>query len=241
MQNEDYWTNTKTGTMVGVQGSLGSPRAWVRRAYNLHSIEDSAYQPGSLIPTEISVAGVWYRPVTQLPRTDPHRELFRYYNVVAPEHLIRAGKHPTYPVIGVAAAVPLAEVWHWLRHYQSMGAALTWWKTPEARVIAEGKTFNKSRKLDHAEIYAKLDSGRSVPEIATALDVPRQNIDYIARKWRTGEPVAHSSIRNHELLNAYHAGVPLEELSLTYKLKPEYIKKLAKASGNVKTTTNNYM
>jgi hypothetical protein len=180
---QDRWTNTKTQVEYGTNGALGSPRAWIRRALDFNNVADMTFEPGSLTPPEISVAGIWYRPCS-VPITGMYRELFRYFQ--APEqHNMAKNRNivPLVSVIGMCAAVPMEEVMAWIQVYKNHGAAFTWWHTPEDRAVRAVKLASR-RRTDHEQVFRLLDAGLTRTAICEQLDLPMPNLDYIARKWQ---------------------------------------------------------
>lgn len=181
---QDVWTNTKTLVESGVNGPLGSPRAWFRRALDTHNIDAVTFQDGSLTPHEISVAGIWYRPCS-VPITGMYRELFRFFeipeahNISRPSHLV-----PGVRAIGMCAAVPMSEIVKWVKIYKDHGATFTWWKKPEDRSPRVAKSVvSERRRTDHTEVFKLLDLGRTRNQISEILGLPKPNIDYIVKKW----------------------------------------------------------
>jgi len=226
---EDYWTNTKTNTTLGVTGPLGSPRAWLRRAFDAVSIDDVAFQPGALTPTEISVAAVWYRPVQSLPDFGNHRALYRFFDIASPEDLQRnVRREQLYPAIGVAVAVPISEVVQWVKTARASGATYTWWKTPVNKAVRARSTKPQRRQLDHTAVYAMLDQGMTVMAIAEQLDFPRNNIHYVAAKWKKGlhlEP-RRPFLNVDTIIQQRREGVPVKELARIHNSSPAYIYRL---------------
>lgn len=225
---QDIWTNTTTNTTAGVTGPLGSPRAWLRRALNLANVDDATFHETSITPYEISVAGIWYLPAADLPETGKHRELIRWFDAPAVEYMQRTQNRVLYPVIGIAAAVPMHEVMFWLKTYRDAGAAYTWWKTPEnksARAADNDSGKPKRRQLDHAAVYALLDEGMRLIDISKKLDIPTQNIDYIARKWRAGLPLIDRQAFTNQsaLIAGRRNGLSVTELSVQYNVSEAYI------------------
>jgi hypothetical protein len=180
---EDRWINTTTQAMFGTTSTLGSPRGWLRRAFDSASIDFTTFEPGSITPTEISVAGIWYRPCS-VPITGMHRELYRFFELPE-ERLMRrpARSVPGVPVIGMCAAVPIDEVMSWLRVYQEHGAAFTWWKRPVDSALRASVTVSGRRKVDYEKVFELLDSGISRKALCEALDLTTQNADYAIKKW----------------------------------------------------------
>lgn len=225
---QDSWTNTTTNTTAGVTGPLGSPRAWLRRALNLANVDFTTFHETSITPYEISVAGIWYLPAVGLPETGNHRELIRWFDAPDPEHMLRTQKRILYPVIGIAAAVPMHEVMFWLKTYRDAGAAYTWWKTPEdksARACDNDSGKPKRRQLDHSTVYNLLDAGMRLIDISKELDIPTPNIDYIARKWRAGVPLKNRQAFTNQaaLIAARQSGEPVSKLAQQYNVSEAYI------------------
>lgn len=237
---QDTWTHSTTNAEYGTTGALGSPRAWLRRAFDTATLDDTTFQPGSLTPNEISVAGVWYKETDgfNIPVTGNHRELFRWFDIPAPEQMMRPRTRvPLVPAIGVCAAVPMHEVLHWLKVYKEHGAAYTWWNTPinsAARAANPLAGKRQRRQLDHARVYRLLDAGKNRSEIAELLDFPKENIDYVIRKWKLGISLdtKHQKPRIdvQALIRDHGAGATANDLSVMYGTTPAYVYKLIKNS-----------
>jgi hypothetical protein len=229
---EDRWTNSKTNTVLGVTGPLGSPRAWLRRAFDAVSLDDTAFQPGALTPYEISVGAVWYRPVV-LPDQGCHRVLYRFFDISNPEDLQRNIKRThLLPAIGIAAAVPMNEIMAWIAQAKNSGAAYTWWKKPEDKSVRVVSNRPVRRQVDHTKIYKLLDAGVSKAEIAQRLDYPVHNIDYVFKKWEQSIPLKDRpawAIRN-DMIEDYRAGMTMPELVQKHKKSPAYIYKIVKSA-----------
>lgn len=234
---EDYWTNCETNTELGVNGALGSPRSWLRRALDSHTLDDTTFQPGTLTPNEISVAGVWYQPC-KLPVTGTHRELFRWFDIPEPDKMSKPRTRvPLVPAVGLCAAVPLHEVLKWIKIYRDSGAAYVWWNTPvnsAARAVNPLAGKRQRRQLDHARVYRLLDAGKSRNEIAELLDFPKENIDYVIRKWKLGISLDTKQqkprIDAQALIRDHQAGATANDLSVMYNTTPAYVYKLIKNS-----------
>lgn len=233
---EDVWTNTKTNTEYGVTGPLGSPRAWLRRALDAQTLDDTTFQHGTITPHEISVAGIWYKQPAGygLPVTGMHRELFRWFEIPPAHRMIGSNKKNYVPALGLCAAVPMHEVMNWLKTYTAHGAAYVWWKRPtneSMRAATEG--LRVRRQLDHAVVYKLLDAGKTTTEIGKQLGFPEPNIAYVAKKWRNG--VVLGARKPHldvdAIVAAKRAGVPVKEIAIQFNTTPAY---LYKKFGNIK-------
>lgn len=237
---QDYWIHTDSRTEYGTNGALGSPRAWLRRALDTPTLDDTAFLPGSLTPTEISVAGVWYKPDSgfALPRTGAHRELFRYFEIPEPGRMLQRSlraenRTALLPAVGVCAAVPLHEVLAWIKVYKESGAAYTWWNSPVDRAqravnpLAGKRT---RRQLDHAEVYRLLESGKTCTEISKQLNFPRENIHYVVKKWELGVPLngkfQKPRIDAVALVSDYRGGATAAALADKYTTSQAYVYKL---------------
>jgi len=137
------------------------------------------------------------------------------------------------PAIGVCAAVPMHEITHWLRMYKEHGAVFTWWNTPvnsAQRAIDPMAGKRQRRQLDHAQVYKMLDAGKTSKEIAQALDFPRENIDYVFKKWKNSVPLdvkyQKPRIDAVALVRDYHAGASPKELADQYNTAVAYVYKL---------------
>lgn len=238
--SKDTWIHTDTRTEYGTNGVLGSPRAWLRRALDAPTLDDTAFLPGSLTPTEISVAGVWYKTDSgfALPSTGTHRELFRIFPIPEPDRILQrslraANQRPLVPAIGLASAVPITEMLHWVQVYKQAGAAYTWWNPPVNRAQRAGNPLagkRPRRQLDHAEVYALLDGGKNRIEISKHMNFPPENIDYVIRKWRAGIPLYEKfqkpRIDAPALVQDYKAGASPRELADKYTTALAYVYKL---------------
>ena len=235
---QDTWTHTTTRAEYGTSGAMGSPRAWLRRAFDAPSLDFTTFQPGSITPTEISIAGIWYRQPDgySLPVTGMHRELFRWFEIPQPEKMMRPRSMvPTVPVIGVCAAVPMHEVMKWIQVYKDHGATYTWWNTPKdssqraAQVVVDKP---KRRQLDHAVVYKMLDSGKDKKQIAELLGFPIENITYVFKKWQAGLPLyekfAKPRINPKAMLAEHQAGASPQQLADRHNTALAYVYKLIK-------------
>jgi hypothetical protein len=227
----DIWINTTTNTTTGVTGAFGSPRGWLRRALDVPNLDDTTFHKSSITPYEISVAGIWYLPVAGLPVTGNHRELIRWFEAPDAEHINRPkSRVPSVPVIGIAAAVPMNEVMHWLKTYREAGATYTWWKKPEDKSVRAVTEKPRRRQLDHARVYSMLNAGKTSKEISNELDFPRENINYVVKKWRQGLPLQERRpfINQEELMDACRKGEPVNDLADKFNVSPAYIYNLLK-------------
>lgn len=230
---QDTWTHSTTLAQYGTTGALGSPRSWLRRALDTATLDDTTFHPGSITPTEISVAGVWYQQPDGygLPVTGMHRELFRYFEIPEPDRMMKSRtRTPLVPAIGIAAAVPMHEITHWLRVYKEHGAVFTWWHIPTNKNIRSVSEKPRRRQLDHAQVYKMLDKGMKPIEIGKALDFPTPNIDYVVKKWRRGDVLKprNPHVDKEELFELSRKGVPVSELSQRFDVSPAYIYDLIK-------------
>jgi transposase len=233
---QDTWCHTTTRAEYGTTGALGSPRAWLRRAFDAPTLDDTTFQPGSITPTEISVAGVWYKQADgySLPVTGMHRELFRWFEVPEPENMMRPRTRvPLRPAIGLCAAVPMHEVMKWIKIYQAHGAEYTWWNTPQDRAAraADPSAGKPARRhLDHAVVYRMLDAGQTKKEIARQLDFPIENITYVVKKWEAGLPLYEKfnkpQIDAAAMFRDYRAGASCKELADKYVTALAYVYRL---------------
>lgn len=227
---QDIWINTTTNTSIGVTGPLGSPRAWLRRALDVASLDDTAFHQTSITPHEISVAGIWYLPVTKLPVTD-HRELIRWFEAPAPEHIMtRTANRIMQPIVGIATAVPMHEVMACVKLYRESDAAYVWWKTPQNKSVRACVDKPKRRQLDHNKVYKMLDSGMRPADISRVLGFPTPNIDYVAKKWRQGIPLIERQtfVDQAELCDTHREGTPVGELAVKFNVSPAYIYSILK-------------
>lgn len=225
---QDTWTDTATRVEFGTTGALGSPRAWLRRALDTAVIDDVTFQTGTITPHEISVAGIWYKKPEGygIPITGTHRELFRWFAIPQAHQMHRPRNSVALvPAIGVCAAVPLAEVLHWIDVYREHGAAFTWWNMPQDRAVRARAEKPKRRQLDHARVYDMLEQGMKPIEIGRALDFPTPNIDYVAKKWRQGVPLRErkSFVDQTAMLDAARAGASAVELANRFSVSPAYV------------------
>lgn len=225
---ENFWTNTKTNTEISITGALGSPGAWLRRAYNVANLDDTTFKEGTLTPTEISVAGIWYRPVA-LPDTENHRVLYRFFNLAAPEQLSRRSAAEQFPAIGIAMAVPFHQVLQWQRQFRNSGAAYIWWNTPVNRAVRATEKPAR-RQLDHAVVYSMLDAGKTKKEIAKQLNFPLENVSYVVKKWTAGLPLyanfAKPRIDAAQVYRDHLAGANPKELADKYVTAVAYVYRL---------------
>jgi len=225
---QDTWVDTNTRIEYGTTGALGSPRAWLRRALDVAFLDDTTFRAGSITPHEISVAGIWYKKPEGygIPITGSHRELFRWFDIPEAHQMHRPrNRVRLVPAIGVCAAVPMAEVLHWIQVYKDHGAAYTWWNTPQDRAVRASEERPRRRQLDHGRVYEMLDSGMKPIDIGRVLNFPTPNIDYVAKKWRQGLPLKDRSafVDQEALFEASRKGTPVSELSEQFDVSPAYI------------------
>lgn len=181
--NQDRWTHTTTRAMFGTTSTLGSPRGWLRRAFDSASVDFTTFQPGSLTPSEISVAGIWYRPCS-IPITGMHRELYRWFEIPEAHQMRRPARSvPGVPAIGMCAAVPMHEVMHWLKVYADHGATFVWWKVPSDNHIRASVTPSGRRRVDYEKVFEMLNAGMTKTALCETLDLTTQNADYAIKKW----------------------------------------------------------
>lgn len=228
---QDIWTNTTTHATAGVTGALGSPRSWLRHALNVANLDDSTFHATSITPTEISVAGIWYMPVSGLPSTANHRELIRWFEAPDQQHINRPRTRvPLVPIIGIAAAVPMHEIMHWLKVYRESGAAYTWWKTPTNKNVRAVSEKPQRRQLDHSIVYDMLDAGMRPIEISKELNFPTPNIDYVVKKWRAGLPLQNRQAFTNQdaLLDLSRKGEHVNDLAVKFNVSKAYIYNLIK-------------
>lgn len=232
---QDYWTNTKTKTDLGVTGPLGSPRGWLRRAFDTPSLDDYAFAKDAITPNKISVAAVFYRPA-RLP-ANSYPALYRYWPIPTPEHIQGRGLHaadrPTANAIGIALCVPVHDILNQLKIYEEAGASYIWWKSPSDKDIIRLEDKPKRKQLDHARVYELLDSGLTSAEIGKLLGFPSNNILYVKKKWSEGQPLKPRAgyANQAALLEDYKSGIPVHELALRYNKSLAYIYKFVKRNG----------
>jgi len=238
--NKDYWTNTQTQVEYGVNGVLGSPRAWLRRALESQHADDTAFQPGSITPLSISVGGIWYRPLSGVLPDLPHPQLYRFFSIPTPDRILASRTKNNLNLvraIGIAAAVPPHEILQVTRLYRQAGAAFVWWSWPETAAQAAANPLGSSRtrsRLDHNEVYRRLDLGQNRKQIAQDLGVPTNNIDYVVTKWRARNngaevaPTPRPRIDAPALVQDYASGMRAVELALKYNTTEAYVYKLIK-------------
>lgn len=237
--NKDLWTNTSTLIEHGINGALGSPRSWLRRALDATTLDDYTFPAGSLTPQEISIAGVWYRPITHtLPDTAYH-QLYRFFDIPTADKILRPKtRTELYPAIGIAAAVPASDILNTIKLYQMFGAAFIWWSMPLASGTRTGTGsighLRERRRLDHDEVYRRLAAGQNRKEIALALGFPTNNIDYVISKWRAqggGVPVPpppRPRIDAAAMVADYASGMRAVQLAEKYNTSEAYVYKLIK-------------
>jgi len=224
---ENTWSAVRTARTVGTTSKLGSPRSWLRRAYDVPSLADIVFEPGSLTPGSITVAGIWYRPA-QLPQLTEH-SLYRFFDLPPVDQIWNtraSGK--TVPAVGVCAVVEFKNIMRTIKQFEAGGAEFTWWARPNAEAIPVSARKYKT-KIDHDEVFKHLDAGLTRGEIGNLLDINPNNVDYIRRKWekqKSGDKTAvkHQYIDKtalHQDLSAkcYTVG----ELAKKYECSPSYI------------------
>lgn len=191
---ENYWVNSLSNTELSVHCPAGSPRAWLLKAVGSAN-GDLYIMPGSLHPKSIAVAGLWEREGAQLPDTGNNKTLYRFFDI--PEKL-NTKMHPKYnkkiPHIGMCVSVPADEILAWVRAFKQSGCKWLWWAVPDAEPEPEPVRSNRYKRIDHMEIYAKLDKGLNITEIAKEYDVPINTIRYVWQKWLNKQPAGKSTV-----------------------------------------------
>ena len=223
---QDIWTNTRTNVTYGITGPLGSPRGWLRRALDVANLDDTTFHATSITPPEISIAGIWYLPVSGLPATGSHRELIRWFEIPDTEHMTRRYNRELLPAVGIAAAVPIGEIMHWLQVYRDAGAAYTWWKTPENKSVrASTSEKPRRRQLDYPLIYSLLDRGLTVQQISKQLDIPTGNIDYVKKKWENKDVLEDRKpfLDMEEIRQDYLSGLKAPEIAEKHGTSKSYV------------------
>lgn len=237
---QDIWINSKTNTTLGITGAFGSPRGWLRRALDVHNLDDTTFHSTSITPPEISVAGIWYKTPDGygLPITADHRELIRWFDAPPLDRIgmSRVDKKNLVPVIGLCAAVPLSEVLKWIKVYKDHGAAYTWWKAPENKSARASTAEKQRRQLDYVSIYGMLDRGMTAYQIAKELDLPSPNIEYVKKKWAAGAPptVYKKNICVESLRADYLSGIRAPELALKYNTSESYVYRMIRGVKELK-------
>jgi hypothetical protein len=193
---ENFWVNSLTNTELSVHCPAGSPRAWLLRAVG-SSNGELYIMNGSMHPKSIAVAGLWLKEGARLPDTGNNKTLYRFFDV--PEKL-NSKMHPKYnkkvPHIGMCVSVPADEILVWIRAFKQSGCKWLWWAMPEADPGPEEKPtrMNRYKRMDHNEIYAKLDQGMELAAIARDYDVPINTIRYVWQKWKDNQPAGKSCL-----------------------------------------------
>lgn len=231
---EDIWTNTKTKIELGKTGPLGAPGAWLRRAYDVVSVDDHPFLPNTITPHELSVAGVWYRPC-QLPDTGNIRTLYRFFDIPSAHDMHRHTRVKEHvPAIGVAICAPAKDVMQYLRQFELAGAAYVFWRMPSNKSIRASANVVPRRQIDHAAIYAELDKGLTNRQIADKLDYPIHNVEYVTKKWRAGQSLSNRAAYCDKaaLLADVAAGLTVPELSIKHNKSKAYIYALLKREGH---------
>ena len=218
---ENIWTNTQTLTELGVNSMIGSPRAWLMRALNVVSTATELdICPGGLHPKLITVAGVWPQG-SPLPDTESYHCLYRFFEL--PDKLGTyynrgQARQPMKNYTGIACQVPDHEILDMLRKFKAGGAEWTWWAY-EGEAVFRNKYKPDERpangKLDHAEIYRRLDAGESMAAMAREFGVTETAIHYVRRKWARGAPAVQHRAIDPEVREQIIQDIKVGELAFT--------------------------
>jgi hypothetical protein len=123
----------------------------------------------------------------------------------------------------------------WIQVYKDHGAVFTWWNThvnKAMRAVDPLAGKKPRRQLDHAQVYKMLDAGKTRNQIAEIMDFPKENIDYVIKKWRLGQSLdtKHQKPRIDvpALIRDYDSGSTANQLAQQYDTTPAYVYKLIK-------------
>lgn len=228
----NLWEHTRTGAIAGVNKHFGSPRGWIGRAYDQKFANDSAsvQSTSALDPREVTAAAIFHRPC-RLPDLGNQRVLYRFFHVpsyyagTATDHRARnAGENIPIPVIGLCVALDGRRLLKWKQQMTEAGAEWVWVDMPQALPKSADKTNSKpksNRLYNYADIYAMLDKGLTVTEIANKVDGSQPAISYIKKRWLAGLPPKQykqsrspvGSLNHDEIVSDRNAGMTLQQVA----------------------------
>ena len=207
---------------------LGSPRGWLQRAVGFNQT-DPAQHNSSLDPRLITVAGIW--PQQQvLPDTGPWPALYRFFRIT--DNLRRIGRarpEDFYPVIGMAVAVPRADIYQVYNEYRRT-AEWVWMNWPTN--IPRSQLQRTHRELDHAEIYQLFDQGLTIRQVAEARDLSIQSVGYVHNKWSQGLPSQRRPRKTQDRLSVLQdlrSGMRVAEVAKKYDCSRTQIYKIQRS------------
>lgn len=227
----NYWEHTRTGATAGVNKHFGSPRGWINRAYDVKFAHDSASLSSncSLDPREVTAAAIFHRPC-KLPDLGTLRVLYRFFQVpawyagTASDHRARNRNDNTPPisVIGLCVAINGRRMLKWKEEMTAAGAEWIWLDMPQELPRNSPKIKNRGNKqYNYSEIYALLDQGLGVTEIANRVDGSQPAISYIKKRWLAGLPPKQykqsrspvGSLNHDEIVSDRNAGMTLQQVA----------------------------
>lgn len=228
----NHWEHTRTGAIAGVNKHFGSPRGWIGRAYDMKFAPDSANLSSTctLDPREVTAAAIFHRPCT-LPDLGNQRVLYRFFHVpayyagTATDHRARnAGENIPIPVIGLCVALDGRRLLKWKQQMTEAGAEWIWVDMPQSLPKSADKTVVKqksNRLYNYVEIYAMLEKGMTVTEIANKVDGSQPAISYIKKRWAAGLPpkqfkksrVPPGSLNHAEIVSDRKSGMTLQQVA----------------------------
>lgn len=205
---EGKWQNSQTGVEIGVNTTLGSPRAWVNRALGC-KYQDLGILESSLHPNQLTVAGIWTRPQHKFD-TGSCQAIYRYFELPA-DFYVTTRDTTMRKMIGVSMAVAEDQILAVRQAMRESGAEWTWWSWPVSRPRSSYTPVTERAQIDHAEIYKLFDQGLDAMAVATQLQHTPNSIRYIYNKWVAGKP-AHSrktrpTLNHKAIIEDLHTGL----------------------------------
>lgn len=182
---EDIWTH-RTGVTVGVNNDIGSPRAWLNRAFDSRHRELSLAD-GSIYPKQLTVAGIWRRGHA-LPIINVYG-LYRFFRMKELESIMRGvqgRERRWYDAVGLVVAEPFNNIIDTRQRFYEAGAEWIWWSRPGNVPAPETQ---QRQTIDHQAVYELLESGMDPIDIARKMKYKIDSVKYVKRKWEEGLPV----------------------------------------------------
>lgn len=195
---EQRWQNSQTGIEIGVNTVLGSPRAWITRAVGSRNLD---IQESSLHPNQITVAGIWARPM-QAFDTGSQSAIYRYFELPL-DFYTQSRSRSMRSMIGVAVATAADQILATRSRMTAAGAEWTWWAWPAETRTSYYTPVATRTVIDHPHLYALFDQGLTAAEVAQLQGLSITSVKYVHEKWQSGRPAQVRPARpclNHQAI-----------------------------------------